>query len=369
MPPFNKNRIALISPNDGTDVRIGKVCRSLSKMKFDMHFIGWDRRPESQKPLDLGLTNTRIMTCATPYGRATLSGTFMFCQHIAESLKHLRPNVVSCVNEEYILAALPMRHLFYRYLVGDIFDSLHDRYSYNIWPISNALKVLSIIGRIAADRLIVTDSARFERMGRNKKKCIIVENYPEDPGPELAHIPLNGPIRIYVCGSMSMSRGLKQLIDVINATTDVEIISAGWLYDDYAKNVFAKHPKVSFHGVVTAHESLQLAAQCDAIFAFYAPLSINNQQASPNKIYDAMSVGRPVIINEEAAVSEWVVDNNVGFRVPYLDTTGLMRVLETLKVRRGFMTDFIKHQRLLFSQGYSWEKMEPRLYDLYKSFL
>jgi hypothetical protein len=38
-------RIALIHGNDGSDVRVGKTCRSLARLGFDVHFIGWDRRP------------------------------------------------------------------------------------------------------------------------------------------------------------------------------------------------------------------------------------------------------------------------------------------------------------------------------------
>jgi len=46
-------RIALIHGNDGSDVRVGKTCRSLARLGFDTHFIGWDRRPEADKEIDL----------------------------------------------------------------------------------------------------------------------------------------------------------------------------------------------------------------------------------------------------------------------------------------------------------------------------
>jgi glycosyltransferase involved in cell wall biosynthesis len=229
--------------------------------------------------------------------------------------------------------------------------------------------VLGLISRIGADRLIATDIARYERFGSFKEKCIVVENYPEDPGEDLANTPLGGPIRIYAGGSMSVRRGLEQLIDVVETTPNVEIISAGWLYDNYATNVFAKHPKVSFHGIVKANESLRLAAQCDAIFAFYEPNSVNNRQASPNKVYDAMSIGRPIIINEEAAVSKWVVENNLGFRLPYTDIDGLRRIVESMEEQRRFLPEFAQDKRQLFNEGYSWEKVEPRLYELYRSIL
>jgi glycosyltransferase involved in cell wall biosynthesis len=229
--------------------------------------------------------------------------------------------------------------------------------------------VLGFISRLGADRLIATDINRYERLGSFKEKCIVVENYPEDPGEDLASTPLDGPIRIYAGGSMSIRRGLERLIDVVETTPNVEIISAGWLYDNYATNVFAKHPKVSFHGIVKANESLRLAAKCDAIFAFYEPNSVNNRQASPNKVYVAMSIGRPIIINQEASVSKWIVENNLGFRLPYNDTEGLRRLIEKMEERRRFLPKFVQANRQLFNEGYCWEKVEPRLYELYRSVL
>lgn len=369
MLEFSKNRIVLIHSNDGTDVRVGKVSRSLSKMGFDTHFIGWDRRPQLEKTLDLGNAQMHLLTRETPFGKPTATGILRFAWHIAKTLARLRPETVCCVNEDNVLLALPMRRLFYRHLVCDVFDALCDRNSHRSWPVRNALSVVEHISRMGADRLIATDTARFSKFGRYKPKCIVVENYPEDPGEDLANTTLDGPMRIYVAGTMHLRRGLRQLIAAVDAAEDIEIVSAGWLFDDYARDVFAKHPKVSFHGIVTASESLRLAAQCDAIFSFYEPSSVNNRQASPNKVYDAMSVGRPVIINEEAGVSQWVVDNHVGLRLPYFDVEVLRRVLKSLKGQRGSLPDFARHARQLFNQGYSWENMEPRLEELYRSLL
>ena len=111
---------------------------------------------------------------------------------------------------------------------------------------------------------------------------------------------------------------------------DVEIVSAGWLLDSYANEVFVAHPAVRFHGIVSSRRSLELAAMCDAVFAFYAPTSEGNLNASPNKVYDAMSVGRPVIINSEVRMAQWIVDKRLGFAAPYGDVEALAEVIREL---------------------------------------
>jgi len=360
-------RIAVIHGNDGSDVRIGKVCRSLSSMGFDVHFIGWDSRPEVGKSIDLGAAASHVMVKATPHGRFTVGGKLRFALHIKETLARLRPDVACCVNEDNALLALPFRGIFYRRLVCDVFDALVDRHSRKPWLLRCALRLVAETVRSGVDRLIATDQSRYSRFGRYRSKCVVVENVPEDPGEELSLTIPEGPTKIYVAGSLLSARGLEQIIDVVDRVPDVRIVSAGWLYDEFATTTFANHPNVDFVGIVTARQSLELAAGCDAVLAYYVPGTVNNLYASPNKIYDAMSVGRPAIINSETRVSEWVRENDVGWTCPYYDTDALAEIVRQLPERRKNLPQFAEHARDVFVRGYTWKRMEPRLYDLYSS--
>src|SRR5262249_45222570 len=120
-------RIAIIHANDGTDTRISKTARSLAGMGHDVHFIGWDPRPEVAKQLALGGCVPHVMTYPTQFGRVTLKGQARYAWHILRTLARLRPRVVCTVNEDCALMLLPFRGLLYRYLVCDIFDALADR--------------------------------------------------------------------------------------------------------------------------------------------------------------------------------------------------------------------------------------------------
>jgi glycosyltransferase involved in cell wall biosynthesis len=362
---YNNNLIAIVSGNNGTDVRIGKVCRSLSRLGFDLHLIGWDRRNGIKKKLELGATKIHMMNLTTPYGRATILGNLYFAFYAAHILKSLRPKTVCCIDEEYAIMLLPAKYVLYRHMVCDVFDGLNDRFSNRGKLYRLVLYIISQISRLGSDCLIATDNTRYERFGRYKSKSIVIENYPEDPGENLAKTQLEGPINIYASGSLSTKRGLRQLVQMLDSTNNVKVISAGWLYDDYSTNIFIKHPKVTFLGILTAKESLEKAALCDAVFSFYEPNSENNRYASPNKIYDAMSVGRPIIINEEVILSQWVVDNSLGFRLAYNDVDELKRIVQNLKMRRLSLISYAKHSRQLFQKGYRWEEVEKKLYSLY----
>jgi glycosyltransferase involved in cell wall biosynthesis len=177
---------------------------------------------------------------------------------------------------------------------------------------------------------------------------------------------VEGPVKVYVSGSLFLQKGLKQILAAVEAMEDVQIVAAGPFYDRFAKEEFANHPKVVYNGIVTARRSLELAAECDAIFAFYAPTK-SLEFTSPNKIYDALCVGRPAIINREVDVAPWIMENGLGMQCAYEDVEALREIIASLRDRRGGLSEYSERLRAMFAKGYSWERMEERLEYVYRN--
>ena len=360
-------RIALIHGNDGSDVRVGKTCRSLAHLGFDVHFIGWDRRPGTPKSVDLGGAVAHLVVRDTSHGRGSVAGQVAFLAHVVRTLHRLRPDVVCAVNEELAFAVLPFKGWLYGRLVCDIFDSLSARTGGRPWPLRKALAFAGSAALRGSDRLIATDEHRRGLLGPFASKTMVIENVPEDPGEELAERLPEGPVKIWAGGSLEEIRGLRQLLEAIEPLEGVRIVSAGWPYDRYAAEVFVRHPRVDFRGIVTARESLELAASCDAVFCYYAPVNYYMVNASPNKIHDAMSVGRPVLINREVRLAGWVEDRGVGYVCGYGDVGCLRDTIASLAQRRGTLRKFAARSRAVFLSGHHWGEMEARLGHIYSS--
>jgi glycosyltransferase involved in cell wall biosynthesis len=355
-------KVAVIHATDGSDVRVGKICRSLSKRGHEVFLIGWDRRPTESKATDLGETKTRVMVHETPFGKATLAGTLRFLQAIRNALHEVRPAVVWAVNEDTALLALPFRGVLYRHLICDIADALPDRHSDKAKPTRAVLHAIAAIVRARADRLIATDQARLALLGRFKSKAAIIQNYPEDPGPELAETLPTGPTSIWVGGTLSERNGLRVLLSAIGDMHNVRIVSAGWPYDDFAQRIFLRHPCVEFHGIVTAPVALRLASGCDAVFCYYDPIILTNRNASPNKVYDALAVGRPVIINRDVALADWVTSSGAGVSALYSDVAALRGIIGGLSAGRSALAHRALRLRELSQNGLLWGDAEARLY-------
>lgn len=359
--------IALIHGNDGSDVRVSKTCRALTRLGHRVTFIGWDRRPDLCRPVELGPVRREVLVLPTRHGRVTAGGEARYCAHVQRVLWRLRPDAVHAVNEDNTLVALPLLGVAYRYLVCDLFDPLSDRVAPTRVLRFAALRCAAGLARACAHALVVTDELRWRRLGIHGRKAVMVMNVPEDPGPEVAaRLPV-GRTKVFVSGGLNRHRGLSQIIAAAERAGQIEIVAAGWPYDDYATEAFVRHPRVSYRGALSPRESLELAAECDAILAMYEPIADVYMYAHPNKVFDAMSVGRPVIINREVAVSGWVAEQGIGLVFPYYDVDALASILASLADRRRNLSEFAQRVRELFVREYTWEKMTVRLGELYKS--
>ena len=80
-----------------------------------------------------------------------------------------------------------------------------------------------------------------------------------------------------------------------------------------------------------------------------------------------MSVGRPVLINGEVRLAEWVAELQVGYVCAYEDVGCLRAVIGALGPGRQGLGDFAARSRRLFMARHHWGEMEKRLADLYTS--
>lgn len=358
-------RIAIVFGNDGSDPRIIRTSRSLVKMGHDVHFIGWDRRSEPPRNIDLGGGQLHVLRYSRPLSRSSLWAQIRFSLFTIQQLSRLRPDVVCAANEENAVRVLPFRKLLYKRLVCDVIDSQRDVFSNRILPVRLLWSFISELAHISSDTLIATDHTRFQRFGRHKCKTKVIGNYPEDPGEGLSKQFPAGKITIYVAGVLTENRGLRQILGAIKDLPDVSITAAGWPTDAFSSETFIRHPQVHYLGHVSLAKSLELAANSDAVLTFYAPNCRNNILASPTKLYEAMSVGRPVIMNREAQVAKWVEEKSLGFTCAYEDRDGLRNIVQSLASYRSQLPNFASRVRHLFQTAHSWEKMEAVLEEIY----
>lgn len=354
------SRVVVVHQQDGTDVRIGKVCRTLSS-RHPVIYLGWNREMVETTP-DLGKSSRLLFARRGHYGSGSVRLRFGFMWWIVRQLLVLRPATVVAVNEELGLPLVLLRPFIGYRLVIDIHDPLADRVvaSGAGW----LLRLIQSVARGGADWLWVTDEARYARVSpRHHHKTIILPNYPNRPGFALLDATADMSVRevsVAVLGSLHANRGLDVLRLAMERCGDCRVEAAGWIADQVSES-FCRMSNVNFHGVVDQQESLRIMSSCDIVFCFYNPDIPNNRNASPNKVYEAICLGKKCVINEEARVSEWVGANRFGYVCRYADVEALADILRLVKA------DLAAHRRpdlrlVQFAESrLYWEVAEPAL--------
>jgi hypothetical protein len=339
--------LLFISVNDGSDTRIFKEIKSLSQ-NFEITFIGIQTPTSTPSMLPEGCRTIFIHGLR----RSPLTIAKLFFQ--VARLCPWRFTSVHVINENLALVLLPLLILT-RHWVLDIFDSFFLKSTSRLMSTFKTLLQRVIYG--SASIILVTDEARLYLLPEwSRAKTQVLPNYPlTDVSNMGLRAVREGPLTIFFSGSIGRDRGIPFLINLIKQDAQLVVHAAGWLYDQEGEE-FTRHPQVKYHGVIHQTAAAQIAKQCDYILCLYEPNIVNNIYASPNKIYDGIQAGVPVIINKEILVSSFVRKEKLGVILDSYSPSYVAPILEELKARRNNFTDIEKMQGM-----YTWAKVEPVL--------
>jgi len=105
---------------------------------------------------------------------------------------------------------------------------------------------------------------------------------------------------------------------------------------------------------------MSIAQGAIGIYAYYKPFIENHIYAAPNKLFDAMLLGTPLIINAECKVSQFVIEQGFGRASLYEDVESLAKSITFLSnPSDDFLNDCLNAKEL-FREKYSWAVMEEQ---------
>ena len=349
MPENGKKQknILFISSNDGSDMRINKEIKSLHAAGASVYFVGVESKPENcfARPF-----------CREVYlvkgPRNTPGSLFRMLLTVLRMLFTRRISSIHIINEQLMIFFYPL--LFFRHTVLDLFDSLFLKYNHP----GNALSFLKWLVYLPVNRIIVTDERRLSLMPDfAKSRCRVLPNYPPLRTTTLRR-ERTGPLCLLYNGWMGRNRGTEIIEGLLATELPVKVIMAGWFSDEATRLMVQNNPEsIEFRGVVPQETALSWAEnEADYILCVYAPVNENNINASPNKIYDAIHTGTPLIVNREIGISVFTAENGLGIVLPAYgghDFATLYHLL--IEKRNSFSWD--KN----LSRTYSWENTEDIL--------
>lgn len=338
--------ILYLSFNDGSDMRINKEIQSLTAAAT-IEFLG------------IGLDKNVCYVAQKPIKRLYwISGDrrllFPKIRYFATAIWLLisrRYYSVHIINEPQLLILWPFLFL-QNHVTLDIFDSwfLRKNKPGAQWSFAKRLVYMP------ADDYLVTDTNRLGLLPDfMKNNAFVLPNYPHRWAESITQKERNKDLTIMYFGWLGAKRGTETILSMLETGIPLKVMMAGWIADKLSEQL-SRHKSVTWLGTLEQNQALRVAANVDYILCVYAPINQNNVNASPNKIYDAMQLKVPVVINREVAVSSFVETQQIGYILEKYDPENWDAIVHDLTRVKGtycFSEEII--------QSYTWENVSIEL--------
>lgn len=360
------------------DSAVYKVAKTLSQNGYDVHLLVWDRQNNLSHTdrNSNGYTISRFNLRA-PYDKLTAL-FYLPIWWAYEFLFLLRNNsdvIHACDLDTLlpaILAKLIKRAKLY-YTIYDFYaDNLPEGHPYLVRKLVRSLvAAVEKFGiRFAQVLFLVRKWQREEVKGARINKLVYIYNSPPDyfDAKQGQESRAGTEIVIFYAGVINKLRGLEHMIEAVENLDGVRLVVGGTGPDKELIEESARRcQRIQYIGWIPSYEGvIKQTLEADILFRFGDPKSPQAKYDSPNKLFEAMMSGKPIIINAEIAASKIVQEENCGLVVPYGDVDAIMEAIVRLKNDPNLMRTLGANGRKAYEQKYSWHIMQERLLHAYK---
>lgn len=312
---MNKKQITVLAPCPLSIVRLVKISEYLKQKGYELTLLGWNRHKGQPYTSDV-YDRIEVVFTGGGEGRKMLPLFYLlFILKLFFKLLFRRNGTLYfAVNFETAFPAWlasRFRKINYAY---DIWDELAISHNFPS-AIKKFIRHYDKKVRKGASFYIHVDKSRVSEID-TEGRYIIVYNTPADfyKGAKPEGIYANS---FAVTGWLNKTRGLDAIYKFAVANPLISFIVIGEFLQKDDEEKYCQLPNVEFHHFMPQNELFGLIRSCRGIFSLYDPSIEINRLAASNKLYDAMMMAIPVVVNEGVLASSFVKDTGIGFVVNY----------------------------------------------------
>lgn len=309
--------IVLLRSTDGCpDSRLEKYVDTLESHNIEYCTVCWDR---NCKLSDSGKNVYYHRKSQYSLGWKNICGLVGFNLFIFKWLWKNRKNIrtIHACDFDTVLPAMLFKLLFHCIVIYDIFDWYVD--SRNLSILKYVVLLLEWGNLKLADVTLICEEERKKQLCTLPRKCWVLPNIPNLIQFKREDFVVNKYdstiIRISYVGILSRNRGLENVLKFVSEHPFTYTLSiAGFgelesLVDEYAK----RFENIIFYGAVKYSKGLEIMYNSDIIMAIYELSVPNHLYAAPNKYYEGLFLGKPILTTKGTLVGNKTEDNGTGF--------------------------------------------------------
>ena len=357
------------------DSRATKEIESLINDNYEMYIIGWDRDRRINDYNNFKILNKKIK-CSF----------FKFHSTYGESKK----NVIGLLLFQiYLFIILIKNNKKYKYIHACDFDCgfisnviakicnkklIYDMYDYYTDSRPMPKKLEKIVNKLenniinnAEVSIICGEWRKKQIKNSNPKKLVIIHNTPNLETIKYKKMikSNSNKTKIVYVGILQDYRLIMETVNEIAKNENYELHIGGFgKYEEQIKTQAKLHKNIFYYGSLKYSDVLCLEKDCDILLATYDPNIKNHKYSAPNKVYEAMALGKPIIVCHKTGIDELVVKNKTGFAINY-NATDLIQKLNEISKDKKLLKNISLNAKKVYDEKYNWKIMEERLLNIY----
>ena len=228
-----------------------------------------------------------------------------------------------------------------------------------------------------ADRIITVVEEARERvinLGIDPGKVIIVSNTINTETIKINPGIINDEgFTLFYGGGINHHRGLQVVLEAVRILSDSEITVRFLVVGDgsYRKELekitdrLGIRPFVSFTGKKSFNEMLEILSSSDAAIIPHLRTA-NNDASSPNKLYQYMYLGKPVITSDCISLKRIITETGAGFVYKNDSPDDLARLIIKIKSDKCLLEKAGSNGKKAVLEKYNWQNDSQRLTGMYR---
>lgn len=372
-------RVILLRSNPvKPDPPVEKAALALLNAGYHVQIIGWDRNADYDLKTDfLQLLDYEVEVIR--FGiKAQFSGgikknLFPLCRFLA----HLRAWLIKNRRTYDIVHAFDFDTGFVASRYAKMFNKTFIYHILDYYVASHGLRKTVLEKPIyklensvinGADATIICTEKRKEQISESRpKRLAVIHNTPSAAQFKQCEnkTQKTGRIKIVYVGILEPSRLLREITAAVSESNDLELHVAGFgALEAFFMEQSQIHDNIYYYGRLTYDHTLSLENECDIMLAIYDPAIDNHRFAAPNKFYESLMLGKPVIMARGTGMSEVVEANRIGELIEFSKESFIDGVSRLIG-RKDEWPLIGKRMKEIYRNQYCWDEMERRLVAMY----
>ena len=377
-----KTILMLLTNAYDPDPRVRQEALALIGMGCRVRILAWDRDLKSPATECMEGVEVERVFLSSAHGRGTSQLFFYAWLYLKMFWRGMRTSfdVVHCHDLDTLPLGFMLGKLKGKPIVYDAHESFTDMLEGSVHPVvQSGLVCLENLLMRRIDLLItVGEKLRRHFEERGARRSVVVGNWKrlgdflrtEQQNREVRQrlgIP-DGAILVVCITQLLTDRKIEELLATAEERVNVYVIIGGkGVLEDLVVHAAATNPRIRFVGFVSGKQIADYTCAADVVYYGFDPQNPNARFSAPNKLYEALAAGRPLITGDFGEIADVVRESECGIVMSEYSTEEIGRAIEALEdigVRRS-MSANAKHT----GTAKNWEKGEEILTQEYVAML